>query len=49
MTIKKSANPYLRGMRPKKFFSGTVELNKQVIRMKDIRTFNPDWSKKVRA
>lgn len=49
MTLKNSANPYNIGLRPKKFFSATIELNKREIRKKDARSFNPNWSKKVEA
>lgn len=45
MTIKQSTNPYVIGIRPKRFLSARIEMKNQTIRMKDVRTFNPDWAK----
>lgn len=46
MNYRKSYNPYLKGLRPRKFFP-TVKRNTDKDNMtRDIRKFDPEWNKK---
>lgn len=45
MTYRKSYNPYVRGLRPRRFFTQTRELSDKESTTKDVRKFNPDWNK----
>jgi len=45
MNYRKSYNPYLKGLRPRKFFP-TIKRNTDKDTMtKDVRKFDPDWNR----
>jgi len=45
LTYRKSYNPYLRGLRPRKFFPEVKRLTDMDTMTKDIRRFDPEWNK----
>lgn len=47
--FRKTYNPYLKGLRPKKFFGKRIDLGKKVIILTDKRKFDPEWSVGKRA
>lgn len=47
--FRKTYNPYLKGLRPKRFFSKRIELGRKEIMLSDLRKFNPDWTNIKRA
>jgi len=47
--LKRPNNPYLRGLRPKRFMSDREELMRENKRVRDIRKFDPDWNKGKRV
>ena len=47
LNFKRGWNPYLSGLKPRKFFSTISEDVKRSQFTKDGRQFNPDWNKKA--
>ena len=45
--LTRSSNPYLKGLKPKKYFSGLIELINYKNKIKDTRKFNPNWAIKI--
>jgi len=42
---RKYSNPYLRGLRPRKFFPTVKRLLDEETVTKDVRKFDPEWNK----
>jgi len=51
MNLRKYSNPYLKELKPRKFFPDVKESSNSKSRTRDIRKYNPDWVKerKMRA
>jgi len=45
--LRRSNNPYLRGIKPRKFFEGLIDLMKKKQQITDHRKFNPLWATKT--
>lgn len=47
--LKRSSNPFLKGQRPRVYFSQLVELMRHETSTRDARAYNPDWNKDKKA
>ena len=45
--LKRSSNPYLKGLRPRKFFQGVSKQLRRNELIGDKRKFNPNWANKA--
>lgn len=45
LSTKRSNNPFLKGISPKRFLANRDRLMRDNKRVRDVRVFNPDWAK----
>lgn len=47
LRLNRSSNPFMSGMRPRKFFQGVSDQVRKLQIIKDKRQYNPNWTKKA--